>query len=258
MPSRIELKEGDYVDKEHNLLFIKEAGYDKHQRRKIGVYDIQYDEYFEASLNDIRRGHTKHSRQTSYMIRSRQQATWFPGEKKNIFGQPILFLVEVEPHYCIINKENNKKHRVRRGRFQNLNTLIVFEADISSVRSGSSSGTRKSKGERLIAEKLDNLQIDFIEQYVFVDCRSKNNRVLYFDFYLPDYNCCIEYDGEQHEVGWRGNLSSLEGIKERDNIKNEYCNSHNIHLIRISYKDFNNISEDFLQEKIDSIVNSTE
>lgn len=58
---------------------------------------------------------------------------------------------------------------------------------------------RRSKGEDLICSLLDSLQIKYEREKRFKDCRYKNT--LPFDFYLPDYNICIEYDGEQHFVG---------------------------------------------------------
>lgn len=251
MPARIKYKEGDYVDPEHNLLFIRDVPSKINGRRRIGVYDLEYDEYFEACLNDLRRGHTKHSWNTSYQIRSKKNTKWSPGEIKEIFGQPILCLSEVEPHYYI--EGDGKKHKIRRGRFQNLNTYIVFECDFSSAYSGSSLGIKKSKGEILISNILDELDINYLSQYVFYDCRSKNNRVLYFDFYLPDYNCCIEYDGEQHQLGWKRQLSTLDDIQDRDMRKNKYCSKHNISLIRIPYTDFNKIDAQYILDKIQEV-----
>ena len=58
-----------------------------------------------------------------------------------------------------------------------------------------------------------------------------------FDFYLIDYNICIEYDGLQHykEIkSWGGNSQFIIS-KKRDNIKNEFCLNNNIRLIRIKY-----------------------
>lgn len=60
---------------------------------------------------------------------------------------------------------------------------------------------------------------------------------MYFDFYLPDYNTIIEYDGLQHFkpiVIWGGD-QKLNKQKENDNIKNLYCKQHNINLIRLPY-----------------------
>lgn len=38
--------------------------------------------------------------------------------------------------------------------------------------------------------------VNFIPQYPFDGCVYKGQ--LYFDFYLPDFNACIEYDGIHH------------------------------------------------------------
>ena len=54
---------------------------------------------------------------------------------------------------------------------------------------------RLSKGETKIKKFLEDNKINFTPQKQFSDCRYK--RKLPFDFYLPDYNCCIEYQGEQ-------------------------------------------------------------
>ena len=103
-----------------------------------------------------------------------------------------------------------------------------------------------SKGERAIKEFLENKKIKFDMQYRFDDC--KNVIPLPFDFYLYEYNTCIEYDGEGHYIPInRGNISNLEAqeelenIKFRDNIKTQYCKDNNIKLIRIPYWNFDNI-----------------
>ena len=54
----------------------------------------------------------------------------------------------------------------------------------------------ESKGERSIRIILKNLNIKFESEKKFCDLRHKY--CLFFDFYLPDYNACIEFDGEQH------------------------------------------------------------
>ena len=69
-----------------------------------------------------------------------------------------------------------------------------------------------------------------------------------FDFYLPDYNLFIEYDGEQHyrPVRFHGNdlsttQAEFEEQQKRDKIKNKYCEDNNIHLLRIPYWETKNI-----------------
>ena len=111
----------------------------------------------------------------------------------------------------------------------------------------------RSKGEEKISIILDNNDIYYISQYTFVDCIDKS--YLPFDFYLPEYNLCIEYDGEQHfkPVIFKGDTKETSEIKyeltiKHDKIKNEYCKNNNINLIRIPYWEFNNIENILKQE----------
>lgn len=97
----------------------------------------------------------------------------------------------------------------------------------------------RSKGEIKISNFLNKNKINFVEQYKFNECFNKSK--LIFDFYLPDKNICIEYDGEFHykDLGF----NNLEYQLNNDNIKNNFCKLNNIDLIRISYEKFNDIDE---------------
>lgn len=112
----------------------------------------------------------------------------------------------------------------------------------------SKNGTRcphcnESSGEKEVSDILNKYNIEYIPQYKFNDCKFYN--VLKFDFYLPEYNCCIEYDGGQHfeMVEWFGGFDGFANTIIRDTIKNEYCKKNNIKLIRIPYWEFDNIEE---------------
>lgn len=74
-----------------------------------------------------------------------------------------------------------------------------------------------------------------------MDCRFK--KPLPFDFFLPEYNQCIEYNGQQHYEPYPrfGGQEAFEKTKIRDNIKRNFCSNSNIGLIEISYLDFDNI-----------------
>ena len=89
----------------------------------------------------------------------------------------------------------------------------------------------------LIENILDKYNIEYEIEKRFNDCKFK--KPLPFDFYLPKYNTCIEYDGEQHfrtfEL-WGGN-KTLELQQIKDQIKTDYCVANNIKLIRIKYCD---------------------
>lgn len=111
-----------------------------------------------------------------------------------------------------------------------------------------------SKGEQVICDYCIAHDIIFIPQQRFDDCKDINT--LPFDFYLPTYNILIEYDGEQHyhPINW-GGISDEEAkrnfeiVKRHDKIKTEYCEVHNIYLIRIPYYEKDNINN-ILDRKI--------
>ncbi len=102
---------------------------------------------------------------------------------------------------------------------------------------------KTSKGENKIGEYLQNNNINYISQYSFKDCRVI--KPLPFDFYLPDYNVCIEYDGEQHYkiIECFGGLDRFISTKIRDTVKTFYCEQNNIKLIRIPYWEKDNIEQ---------------
>ena len=87
-----------------------------------------------------------------------------------------------------------------------------------------------------------NHNVKYKKQYKFKDCKFK--RQLPFDFYLPDYNVLIEFDGLQHCVikQYFGGYEGFVDTKIRDTIKNIYCKENNIKLIRISYNELKNIN----------------
>ena len=115
---------------------------------------------------------------------------------------------------------------------------------------------RESKGEILVNEVLCNIglvyNIDFFRQKTFDNLVFENN--LFFDFYLPKYNLCIEYDGDQHfkPVAIFGGDQTHRKIVERDNIKNEYCQKNNIHLLR--FNRFDKVKD--IGDRISLIINS--
>lgn len=94
-----------------------------------------------------------------------------------------------------------------------------------------------SNGELVIYNYLTKNKILFEEQKKFFGCLLKN--MLRFDFYLPDYNICIEYNGIQHyeKVKYFGDQETLDYNKIKDEIKEKYCIENNILLFVIKYSD---------------------
>jgi hypothetical protein len=101
----------------------------------------------------------------------------------------------------------------------------------------------ESFGERMVSKILSKYNVQFIREHKFVNC--KKIYPLPFDFYLSEYNICVEYDGEQHynPVKHFGGIKTYEELKIKDEIKTKYCLDNNIKLIRIPYTEFNNIEE---------------
>lgn len=113
--------------------------------------------------------------------------------------------------------------------------ILVSGADL---RSGgrSSCGCLRSFGEDKMVGLLEEMDLNFSREFTFNDLRSNSKNKLRFDFAIFENNTLsylIEYDGEQHfrETGW----GTYEGTKIRDKVKNKYCLSNNIPLIRIPY-----------------------
>jgi len=91
-----------------------------------------------------------------------------------------------------------------------------------------------SKGEIKIENYLNSHLIKFKQQYKFKNCRGLKN-LLPFDFYLPEYNTCIEFDGQQHikPIKHFGGIRRFKQTILTDQIKNKYCKDNNIDLVRI-------------------------
>ena len=122
----------------------------------------------------------------------------------------------------------------------------LFEQTPISHMNGSGCPKCKcSKGEKKVENFLIKENIKFIQQKKFNDCIGISNK-LPFDFYLQEYNICIEYDGAQHFTPFRYNedcINKLKQLQKNDQIKTTYCLNNNIKLIRIPYWDFKNIEE---------------
>lgn len=98
-----------------------------------------------------------------------------------------------------------------------------------------------SKGEEMIFKTLLYMDIDYNQHYSFHNCRLKHS--LPFDFYIPEYNTCIEYYGIQHyePIMFFGGEKAFLEQKKRDDIKKHYCANNGINFVVISYKEFDNI-----------------
>lgn len=98
-----------------------------------------------------------------------------------------------------------------------------------------------SHGELEIRQHLDSKGVHYIQQYKFSNCR--NIKPLPFDFYIPELNTCIEYNGQQHylPVDYFGGNSGYMARKKNDEIKRSFCDENGISLVIIPYWEFTEI-----------------
>ena len=114
----------------------------------------------------------------------------------------------------------------------------IFLQQVNSHLSGAGClSCKESKGESEVRNYLFINAIEFIQQKKFSDCVYHSG--LSFDFYLPEYNICIEYNGIQHykPIEYFGGSEKFNYQLIRDKIKNDYCLKNNIHLIIIKYNE---------------------
>ena len=95
--------------------------------------------------------------------------------------------------------------------------------------------SKMSWGELMIAKTLESNNIKYFFNKSLKDCISSSK--LRFDFYLPDYNICIEFDGKQHFEPCEhfGGLDEFRKLQIRDRIKNDWCEVNKIKLLRLNY-----------------------
>lgn len=109
----------------------------------------------------------------------------------------------------------------------------------------------KSKPVIEIQNFLKTCDIMFEMEKKFDSCKNINH--LPFDFYIPELNLLIEYDGIQHfkPIEYFGGEEGLAEQQRNDEIKNKYCYDNNITLLRIKYSDDHiKIIKDFISKNI--------
>ena len=125
---------------------------------------------------------------------------------------------------------------------------VVNGSDLKSGRQ-MSCGCLKSKGELLIKQYLTKHKISYQSQKSFDGLKGVGGGKLSYDFYLPDYELLIEFQGAQHYSPYKvfGGESKFARQKEHDKRKREYADKHHYELMEIKYSQLS---------KIDSILSS--
>jgi len=84
-----------------------------------------------------------------------------------------------------------------------------------------------SFAEHKIIQMLRKANVRFVREVSFLELTNpETGALLRYDFYIPEYNMLIEYDGVKSH--------SSNDAKYRDSLKNDFADMHKIKLIRIS------------------------
>lgn len=134
----------------------------------------------------------------------------------------------------------------------NNKTKLIIDQDGSSHKISYVSFLRKFSPfninikEEKCGEILTNLRLVFIRQYKIKNpYKSLNRDNFIVDFYIPEINTIIEYDGEQHyqSIDHFGGYEKFVERVYRDRCLEDYCRDNNIKLLRIPYLDNDRLEE---------------
>lgn len=91
------------------------------------------------------------------------------------------------------------------------------------------------KGETIISKILDTINIKYEYQKTFPDLRD--TQLLSYDFYIPDQNILIEYQGIQHyqPIEYFGGDTRFKYQQKHDKMKAEYAKARGYKLIAVPY-----------------------
>lgn len=233
----------------NNILFVERCSdTDKRGRHPYGIFQCpECGENFKSAIRCITQGDTKRCKKCSAQYKSQRMKNNSYGSKnsKNLVGLKF-------GEWTVISKTDERQNghvlwecQCSCGKIYKVITPNLTQKISTRCIECSK---QNSRGNKRISEILKNLNISFETEKAFEGCKKKNK--LRFDFYLPDYNTCIEYDGEQHFQEVEIFRNKLQDNINRDNIKNQYCEDNGIKLIRIPYWDYKKINENYLLEKL--------
>ena len=238
----------DMTNKKINNLFVLERAENNKQGKAQWKCRCDCGNIVIVDGSSLRSGHTK---SCGCLQRNRTSESC----KINIVGQTIGNFTVLEYQQKQYQDKGRSKWKCRCNLCGNEEVYLTTDNMKIQFSCGCSI---ESKGELKIKQLLNENNIYFIQEKRFSDCKFEDTgHVARFDFYLPNLNYIIEYDGVQHFQQGNGVYDNEEKFiktQQHDNIKNQYCKDNNIGLIRIPYTHYDNISiEDLLPGSIYTI-----
>lgn len=163
-------------------------------------------------------------RRCSYCFRTHKKTdAEFKKEVYNLVGNEYKFLDDYVNAMTKLRVKHNKCGQVYKVKPN------VF------LRGRRCSYCNNPKGEVIINKILKSLKIKYEPQKTFDDL--KDIGLLSYDFYIPDQNILIEYQGRQHyqPVDYFGGEAQFKTQQKHDKMKSDYAKSHHYNLIAVPY-----------------------
>jgi hypothetical protein len=185
---------------------------------------------------------------------------------KNIYdAYPNAFIQGVRCSFCSGNKKltidkvkenvskiSNDTYSVKSKSYKNVHGLIefvhnecknTFEMSYNNFRNGQRCphccNLRNSRAIKNISKYLKDLDFQYEKEVTLKGLVNPNTgKKLRIDFFLPEIDLYIEYDGKQHsEFSKRGIFTErkFKELKLRDDIKDNYFKKNKLTLLRIKY-----------------------
>lgn len=205
---------------------------------KVKIFCKNCQEFFWQQPNDHLQGRgCKKCRDNHFSLQRRSSVSSFIKRAQKIHGNSY--------DYCGVNYINaDIPVKIK---CNNCNR-IFYQTPQNHLKGKGCKYCNQSKNEKYIMKLLDSRKIEFITQKRFKECRHE--KTLPFDFYLPKYNTCIEFQGQQHYYldkflfRYKDEETAKQAFKKqtlRDQIKRDFCKNNNIKLLEIRFDE--NIEE---------------
>lgn len=173
--------------------------------------------------------------------------------KRNLLGQKFGKLTVIEE----TNETNGHNNFYWKCKCECGNVCYIASSQLTSGLTKSCGCTRSFYENKIADIFLDN-DVKFVREKTFQGCTNpETGHLLRFDFYLPDHNLCLEYNGKQHYEssgihGWN-TPETLVKRKKLDTIKIKFCEMQHINIVVIPYWDCSKLTSDYLLHLINNI-----
>ena len=227
----------DLINSKDNLILLS-TEYAR-SSDKLDIWCEICNESFKMRYNDIQQGHGCPNCKRTNLGNMRRYSIDFVRSFIEKHGNNEPGTIKLLSESYNDNDENlkflctkcNQKFERTFNSFKNQYTVYCPHCKSSNV----------SKNETMIMQFLRDMNVEFEHQVKFDDCIGTTGIRLPFDFkiYREDSSFfLLEYDGIQHfqPIDAFGGEEGYKKTLVRDGIKNEYVKTHNLELIRVSYK----------------------